>query len=115
MAAIQQICAEKGISEDRVIDTVEAALAAAYRKDFGKPSQNIRVTLSPEAESTTGPSFKIYQVYTVVESPETLEDSEREMILDDAKLLKNDVAVEEEIAIALPYHDELWSHCCPNC
>ena len=40
-SAITQICDEKGISKDKVIETVEAALAAAYKKDYGKRGQNI--------------------------------------------------------------------------
>ncbi len=40
-AAIKQICAEKGLSEESVIDTINSALAAAYRKDFGEKTQNI--------------------------------------------------------------------------
>lgn len=47
-AAIKQICDEKGIPLATVIETIEAALAAAYRKDFGKPNQNIKVTFHPE-------------------------------------------------------------------
>lgn len=34
-AALNQICAERGISLDAVLGTIEAALVAAYRKDFG--------------------------------------------------------------------------------
>ena len=34
-AAIHQICDEKNIPYERVLDTVKAALATAYRKDFG--------------------------------------------------------------------------------
>jgi len=41
-SAISQICEEKGISKDRVIETIEAALAAAYKKDYGKKGQNIK-------------------------------------------------------------------------
>jgi len=40
-AIIKQICAEKGISEDSVYETINAALAAAYRKDFGDKDQNV--------------------------------------------------------------------------
>ncbi|MDO8581782.1 MAG: transcription termination factor NusA [bacterium] len=47
-AAIKQICDEKGIPLATVIETIEAALAAAYRKDFGKPNQNIKVTFHEE-------------------------------------------------------------------
>jgi len=60
--AIKQLCDEKNISQDAVIETIEAALAAAYRKDFGEKNQNIKVTFDP----ITGES-KIYDVKVVVE------------------------------------------------
>jgi len=41
-SAIMQIAEEKGISKDRVIETIEAALAAAYKKEYGKKGQHIR-------------------------------------------------------------------------
>jgi transcription termination/antitermination protein NusA len=41
-SAISALCEEKGISKDKVIETIEAALAAAYKKDYGKKGQNIR-------------------------------------------------------------------------
>jgi N utilization substance protein A len=34
-AALNQICAERGISLEAVLSTIEAALVAAYRKDYG--------------------------------------------------------------------------------
>ncbi|MEK7139233.1 MAG: transcription termination factor NusA [Patescibacteria group bacterium] len=49
MAAITQICQEKNIPVESVIATIEAALAAAYRKDFGQKNQNIKVEYDPEA------------------------------------------------------------------
>ena len=48
LQAIRFICEEKGLSPDVVIGTIEAALAAAYRKDFGEPNQNIIVELDRE-------------------------------------------------------------------
>ncbi|MFC1663103.1 transcription termination factor NusA [Patescibacteria group bacterium] len=48
--AIKQICEEKKISYESVITTVEAALAVAYRKDFGEKNQNIIV----EFDADTG-------------------------------------------------------------
>lgn len=45
-SAISQICDEKGINKEKVMQTVEAALAAAYKKDYGKKSQNIRAEIS---------------------------------------------------------------------
>jgi len=41
-SAITQIADEKGIDKGKIIETIEAALAAAYKKDYGKRSQNIR-------------------------------------------------------------------------
>lgn len=46
--AMKDICEEKGIAYESVLETVEAALAAAYRKDFGERNQNIKVTFDPE-------------------------------------------------------------------
>ena len=41
--AIQALCEEKNLSFEVVMETIEAALAAAYRKDFGNKQQNIKV------------------------------------------------------------------------
>lgn len=60
--AVKQICDEKGISVESVISTIEAALAAAYRKDFGEKNQNIKV----EFDLETGKS-NVFDVKTVVE------------------------------------------------
>ncbi len=47
--AISQICEEKGISRDKVIETIEAALSAAYKKDYGKKGQNIRAVFNEKS------------------------------------------------------------------
>lgn len=75
--AIKQICDEKGLSYDAVVTTIESALAAAYRKDFGKKNQNIKVEFDPETTKS-----KVFDVKTVVEDmPEEAlieEDSEED-------------------------------------
>lgn len=53
-SAIAALCEEKGISKDKVIETIEAALAAAYKKDYGKKGQNIRAQFD---EKTGGADF----------------------------------------------------------
>ncbi|NUM25785.1 MAG: transcription termination/antitermination protein NusA [Candidatus Buchananbacteria bacterium] len=60
--AVKQICDEKGITVESVVQTIEAALAAAYRKDFGEKNQNIKV----EFDLETGKA-KVFDVKTVVE------------------------------------------------
>lgn len=64
--AIKQLSDEKNIPFESVIATIEAALAAAFRKDFGKrKDQNIKVVFDPE----TG-DFEVFDVKTVVEDME---------------------------------------------
>jgi len=116
------ICEEKGLSFEAVLETVESALAAAYRKDFGEKNQNIRVEFDPE----TGKS-KVYDVKVVVDDlpadyeeqlaayEEKLQSGEAIMEDDDfrhfnpkteiqisaAKLLKKGVKLEEEVRLKL--------------
>ena len=40
--AILQIAEEKGIPEEKVIEVIETALAAAYKKDYGKKEEKYR-------------------------------------------------------------------------
>ncbi len=72
-SAAQQICDEKGISLESVIETIEAAIAAAYRKDYGSKNQNIKVKFKLE----TG-DFEVYDEKTVVDKPVLEEDEEKE-------------------------------------
>lgn len=44
--AIEEICQEKNIAYESVIETIEAALAVAYRKDFGEKNQNVVVNFN---------------------------------------------------------------------
>lgn len=60
--AIKQICEEKNIKPESVVETIEAALAAAYRKDFGTKNQNIKVEFNPESGD-----FRVFDVKTVVD------------------------------------------------
>ncbi|MFA5945661.1 MAG: transcription termination factor NusA [Patescibacteria group bacterium] len=69
--AIRQICEEKGLSYESVIETIESALSAAYRKDFGDKYHNLESEFDPE----TG-GVRVFDVKTVVEdiSEEELEE-----------------------------------------
>jgi transcription termination/antitermination protein NusA len=59
--AIKQICDEKKISYEAVLETVEAALAAAFRKDFGEKNQNVKIVFDPESGN-----MRAFDVKTVV-------------------------------------------------
>ncbi|MBU0614394.1 hypothetical protein KJ766_03895, partial [Patescibacteria group bacterium] len=60
--AIRQICDEKGLSYEAVMETVESALAAAYRKDYGNKMQNIHIKFDPATAEV-----RAFDVKTVVE------------------------------------------------
>jgi N utilization substance protein A len=89
--AIKQICEEKNIPESSVIETIEAALAVAYRKDFGEKHQNIKVEFS-----VADGSSRVFDVKTVVEDAlfekyET-ERLEREKMIAEGKLTEEEAA-----------------------
>lgn len=74
--AIQAICDEKGLSYDLVLESIEAALAAAYRKDYGNRQQNIKVKFDPEMSD-----MKAWDIKEVVEDIdlEKLEKDQEEL------------------------------------
>jgi len=61
-SAIAQIAEEKGIDKGKVIEAIESALAAAYKKDYGRRGQHIRAEFK---EVTGGADF--YLVKEVVD------------------------------------------------
>src|SRR3990170_4976765 len=50
-AALNQICAERGIEPEVVLDTIKAAILAAYRKDYGIDEE---LEYEVEIDATTG-------------------------------------------------------------
>jgi len=102
--AIEQIAAEKNIPVEKIVETIEAALAAAYRKDFGEPTQNIRVKFSVQDGTS-----QVFDVKTVVEEipedPEEQKEKElnpREHVaLADAKKKKKSAKVGDVIETKL--------------
>lgn len=72
--AMRQICEEKNISYESVLETVEAALAAAYRKDFGSKNQNIKATFDPETYDGATGGIRIFDAKSVVEDMELPDD-----------------------------------------
>ena len=62
ISAIRQIAEEKGIEEERIMETINAALASAYKKDYGKKGQIIKAKLDPQSGH-----ILVWQVKYVVE------------------------------------------------
>ncbi|MCC6563325.1 transcription termination/antitermination protein NusA [Candidatus Uhrbacteria bacterium] len=72
--AMKQIADEKNIPYGSVLETVETALAAAYRKDFGNKNQNIKVEFDPEKYDGMTGGIRVFDVKSVVEDMELDED-----------------------------------------
>ena len=64
MAAFRELGMEKGINPEILFDAIEAALVAAYKRNFNA-AQNVRVTL----DRTSG-QYHVYAIKTVVEEAE---------------------------------------------
>ena len=92
-AALAEIAEEKGLDKNEILKMIEASLAAAFRKDYGNKDQNIVVELNPE-----NMAMKIFDVKTVVETPE---DLQKEVTLEDAKKLKKSAKMGDEIRTAI--------------
>lgn len=91
VAAINQLCDEKGIPREMVIETIKAALRAAYRKDYGNREQNIEVEFSDLTEAAS--------VYLVKEVVKKVENTDTQMTLAEARKYKKDAKVGEQIKI----------------
>lgn len=91
IAAINQICSEKNVKPEQVLEAVKAAIATAYRKDYGNKEQEIRVDLE---EGTDMPLILL-----VKEVVDDVENENFEISIKDAKKVKPDVEVGDEIAI----------------
>ena len=76
LSALNQIADTKGIPKDKVIETIEMAIAAAYKKDYGEKGQIIKAKLDMKTGAT-----QIFQVKTVV----------------DESMIKTEEEIQEEI------------------
>jgi len=86
-SAIAQIAEEKGISPEKVLESIEMAIAAAYKKDYGKKGQIIKAKL----DSQSG-EVRFWQVKKVLD--EKMIYSEKE--LEELKTLPPETLAKEE-------------------
>lgn len=79
--ALAQIAEIRGITPEKIIETIEAALATAYKKDYGEKGQKIKAKF----EAVSGNS-KFWQVKLVVDdsmlyTPEEIEELKEKKII----------------------------------
>lgn len=125
-SAIMQIAEEKGIPKSVVIETIEAALAAAYKKDYGKRGQRIQAKFNEVAGDAKfylikdvvdetlrefvegGEEEEEYLEEEIIEGEEKLPryNPERDILLDEAKKIKKDAKLGDVIEIELEPQSE---------
>ena len=113
--ALDQLETERKVPREKIVDAIEQALAAAYKKDYGKRGQIVRARFDLDTGRTDFFQVKIVAdestVYFVPEGedvPELADDDERvrfnpehHILLEDAKIMKADAVVGEEISFPL--------------
>jgi len=87
LAAINQICAEKNLSQNKILDAVKAALKAAYRKDYGNREQNLEIILD---ENTGGAT--VFLLREVVKK-EDFDNKYAQILVEDANQIKKNAKV----------------------
>ena len=91
IAAINQLCAERNVKADAVLEAVRQAIATAYRKDFGNKEQEIRIVLREDQDMPT--------VLLVKEVVDEVLNENFEISLKDAQRIKPDAETGDEIEI----------------
>ncbi len=128
-SALEQLEEEKKIPKEKILDAIEQAMAAAYKKDYGKKGQIIRAKFDLETGKTDFFQIKIVVDDTIAkieednkEEPARPHDSsgaggeysfidegdervrfnsEHHIMLEDAKKIKKDVELNDEVVFPL--------------
>jgi len=98
LLAVNQIAEEKGIAPEQIIETLEMAIAAAYKKDYGKKGQNIKVHFDPK----TG-EIEVYQVFLVVSKDMLRPEEEGEGAIEEQAVEENEELGEDKKIRFNPY------------
>lgn len=91
LSAIEQIAEEKGISKDTIMETIEMALIAAYKKDFGDKDQEVRIEVSPDNGDA--------RIFIIREVVDEVENEHLQISVADAQKIKKGAAVGDTVEI----------------
>jgi N utilization substance protein A len=118
---------DRGISKETMIGAIESALATAYKKEYGKRGQIVRAALDMNTGTANFEQVKTVVDETLVRMPvdgEEIEeehpgmreelldgelprfDEEKHIMLENARRIKRDVALGEEIVFPLEPQDD---------
>lgn len=115
----------RGISKETMIEAIEAAMATAYKKEYGKRGQVVRAKLDMNTGTVSFEQVKTVVDDTMVRFPEPGEeepehgrfeevaegelpryDEEKHILLNTAKLMKKNAEVGEELIFPLEPQDD---------
>lgn len=127
--ALAQIAEARGISPEAIIETLEAAIATAYKKDYGQKGQKIKAKFNPVSGDTKFWQLKLAVDESMLYTPEEIEalkekkivpaedferavegeeapkkvvfNPEKHIMLEDARKKNPDINVGEELEIPL--------------
>lgn len=79
--ALTQIAEERGISPERVIETIEAAIATAYKKDYGEKGQKIKAKFNPISGDVQFWQIKLVVDNSMLYTDEEIEEMKEKKII----------------------------------
>ncbi len=115
-SALEQLEQDRKIPKEKILDAIEQAMAAAYKKDYGKKGQIVRAKFDLDTGKTN-----FYQVKIVVDDSIAILDEEVEkdendervyfnaehhILLEDAKKIKKGVELNDEVVFPLEAKDD---------
>ena len=87
--ALDELEKEKGIKKEYVLESIEAALVTAYKRNFDVNSYNVKITLNKETGET--------HVYEELEVVENVEDDKTQISLEDARKLDSKLEIGDTV------------------
>ena len=115
-SALEQLEEERNIPKERIIEAIEDSLTAAYKKDYGKKGQIIRANFDLDSGKTDFVQVKIVVAKEGVRMEEEEKENdtderprfneEHHILLDDARKIKKDAEIDEEIIFPLETKDD---------
>ena len=116
-SALEQLEEERKIPKEKILDAIEQAMAAAYKKDYGKKGQIIRAKFNLDTGKTDFFKIKIVVDESIARIDEDNKEeeysvkdegdervrfnSEHHIMLEDAKKIKKDVELNDEVIFLL--------------
>lgn len=119
-SVLDQLEEERGIAKSKVIEAIEFALASAYKKEYGKKGQIIKAKFDINTGSVEFSQSKIViDKENVImeeeefdpeqedpENPRVRYNPEQHLFIEEAKLIKSDAKIDDELTFPLEKKDD---------